>query len=464
MEKTELSTNTEFIIPLKNDEFLPPLSRWMTLGGFFLLGAVALTTGIAAITPAPVTVRAAASVRPDGDVKIIQSGVEGAVKKLVVKETEEVKQGQPIAIIDDSRLQTRKSQLEGSIQQGQLQLQQLDAQMLNLSNQIAAEQIQLQQLDAQMLNLSNQIAAEQNLTTRTLASGEAELVRVEREYSDKREIALREVQEAEANMMLAKAESIGFGKAAKDGGVPMLQAEAKQQAYIAAQARLERAKTSLNPTNATISVVQEQLAQSEARGQSTTANLLKENEALQQRRAEILNQINKDRKDLQQVVKELADVVIRAQADGTILKMALRNEGQVVRLGEVVAQISPKNAPLTIKARLAPQDIGEVRIGQRVNMRVSAYSYTDYGTLEGKVISIGADAIAPQSQDGNSANKPEAVPAYFEVTIQPERTYLTKGDRQYEIQAGMEVQADIIGKEETVLTFVLRKAKLLVGG
>ncbi|MEI6428679.1 MAG: HlyD family efflux transporter periplasmic adaptor subunit [Pseudanabaena sp. ELA607] len=442
MENTELSTNTEFIIPLNNDEFLPPLSRWMTLGGFFLLGAVALTTGIAAITPAPVTVRAAASVRPDGDVKIIQSGVEGTVKKLVVKETEEVKQGQPIAIIDDSRLQTRKSQLEGSIQQGQLQLQ---------------------QLDAQMLNLSNQIAAEQNLTTRTLASGQADLVRVEREYSDKREIALREVQEAEANMVSAKAESVAFETAAKDGGVPILQAEAKRQAYLAAQARLERAKTSLNPTNATISVVQEQLAQSEARGQSTTANLLKENEALQQRRAEIQNQINKDRKDLQQVVKELADVVIRAQADGTILKMALRNEGQVVRLGEVVAQISPKNAPLTIKARLAPQDIGEVRIGQRVNMRVSAYSYTDYGTLEGKVISIGADAIAPQSQDGNSANKTEAIPAYFEVTIQPDKTYLTKGNRQYEIQAGMEVQADIIGKEETVLTFVLRKAKLLVG-
>jgi hypothetical protein len=59
-------------------------------------------------------------------------------------------------------------------------------------------------------------------------------------------------------------------------------------------------------------------------------------------------------------------------------------------------------------------------------MRVSAYSYTDYGTLEGKEASIGADAISPQSQDGNSGNNPEAVPAYFEVTIQPERTYLTK--------------------------------------
>ncbi|PZV18919.1 MAG: hypothetical protein DCF20_02375 [Pseudanabaena sp.] len=63
---------------------------------------------------------------------------------------------------------------------------------------------------------------------------------------------------------------------------------------------------------------------------------------------------------------------------------------------------------------------------------------TDYGTLEGRVISVGVDAITPQSQDNNSSNKAEAIPSYFDVTIQPERTYLTKGNRKYEIQAEME--------------------------
>lgn len=444
MEDPKLSANTEFIIPLDSNEFIPPISRWTTLGGTFLLATIGITAILAAITPFPNIVRSSASVRPDGDVKIAQSAVEGSVKKLLVKENQEVSKGQPIAFIDDSRLQTRKSQLEGSIQQGTLQIQ---------------------QLDAQTLNLNNQIIAEENLMNRTVVSGQSDLNRIEREYADKRDIAFREVQEAEANMLAAKTEFLAFENASKEGGVPKIQVETKRQAYLATQARLQRAKTTLNPTSATISVAEEQIAQSQSKGQSTLANLQKEKESLQQQRSQVKNQVEKDRKEIKQVINELKDVVIRSQVDGTILKMILRNEGQVVRSGEVIAQISPKNTPLSIKARVRPQDIGEVRVGQRVNMRVSAYIYTDYGTLNGKVVSVGTDAITAQSepQEGSNANKSEPTSAYFEVIIQPDKTYLIKNNRQYEISSGMEVQADIISREETILTFILRKARLFVG-
>jgi HlyD family secretion protein len=90
-------------------------------------------------------------------------------------------------------------------------------------------------------------------------------------------------------------------------------------------------------------------------------------------------------------------------------------------------------------------------------MRVSAYPYPDYGTLIGKVSAIAPDAIAPES---NNANAPAVAPSY-EVTIQPEKTNLLKGDRPYPIQPGMEIAAEIISREETVLTFILRKARLL---
>jgi multidrug efflux pump subunit AcrA (membrane-fusion protein) len=95
-------------------------------------------------------------------------------------------------------------------------------------------------------------------------------------------------------------------------------------------------------------------------------------------------------------------------------------------------------------------------------MRVSAYNYTDYGTLQGTVISIAADATSPQGQVASQSNSESASP-YFDITIQPELTYLTKGNRKYQVKSGMEVQADILSKEETVLTFILRKARILVG-
>jgi HlyD family type I secretion membrane fusion protein len=436
-DKKPQSANQEFVIPLDSDEFMPPISRWATLGGVFLLGAIAISVGLAAVTPSPVTVRSPASVRPDGEVKIIQAAAEGTIKKLEVAETQKVTQGQVIALIDDSRLQTRKRQLESSIQQGYKQIQ---------------------QLDAQRFNLNSQIAAEENLMTRTTASAQAELVRIEREYGDRGAIAQREVEEAQANVAASKAEFTAFERAGKEGAIAMVQVESKRQTYIAAQARLERAKTSLNPTAATIAIAQQQIAQAQARGKSTLATLRRDREALLQQKVQLQTQIDKEQKELKQTSSDLQDMVIRAQVDGTILKLNLRNSGQVVRPGDIIAQIAPQNTPLVIKARVDPQDIGTVRVGQRVNMRVSAYTYTDYGTLEGKVTAVAADAIAPST----STNSQTASP-YFEITIQPEKTYLIKSDRKYEILPGMEVQADIISREETVLTFILRKARLLVG-
>ncbi|MHC5821019.1 MAG: HlyD family secretion protein, partial [Nostoc sp.] len=90
-----------------------------------------------------------------------------------------------------------------------------------------------------------------------------------------------------------------------------------------------------------------------------------------------------------------------------------------------------------------------------VQMRFSSYPYPDYGTLKGAVRSISADAITSQ---GNSN---VAIAPYYEVTIEAERLYLEKRGKSYPLQPGMEVTADIISKKETLLTFILRKARLL---
>ena len=71
-------------------------------------------------------------------------------------------------------------------------------------------------------------------------------------------------------------------------------------------------------------------------------------------------------------------------------------------------------------------------------MRVSAYPYPDYGTLQGAVRSITADTITPEN-NGNSPAAPD-----FQVTIEQDKLNFQKGDRSYPIQPGMEITADII--------------------
>jgi len=121
-----------------------------------------------------------------------------------------------------------------------------------------------------------------------------------------------------------------------------------------------------------------------------------------------------------------------------------------------------------VKAAVASENKSKLKVGQNVLLRVSACPYPDYGTLKGKVKAISPDAFAPQRNDANAVapstttlQKTVAVGSFYEVTIEPESLALHQGKKQCSIQLGMEGRADIISREETVLQFFLRKARLI---
>jgi HlyD family type I secretion membrane fusion protein len=434
----------DFLPPVQDNEFLPPISRWTTLGGLFIVGSVGVAITLASVTKYNVTVKAPATVRPTGELRIVQAAAEGPIKTIKVKENQVVREGDAIATIDDSQLQTKKSQLEGNIQQNQLQLTQIAAQLNALQTQRDSE--------SQLMN-------------RLIAAAQADLGRNQRDYRERQITTQTEVQEAQAALELAREELKRYQELASTGAIATLQIKEKEQAFKAALARLERTKAALNPSAAPVTMAQERIAQEKARGESTLATLNKQRDELIQRQVEIQNQLSRDARELQQIESDLKKSVVKAPAAGIILKMNLRNSSQVVRPGESIAEIAPSNAPLVVKARVAAQDISKVQLCKeekvsdctqgKVQLRVSAYPYPDYGTLKAAVRAISPDAITPQTSGS------DAVAPYYEVTIQPERPYLVKSDRQYPMQAGMDVTADIISREETVLTFILRKARLL---
>ena len=436
--------NPEFLRPVQSDEFLPPIGLWTTLGGVFLVGTVGAAITLATLIKYNVTVKAAATVRPSGELRIVQAATEGTVTSIKVKENQVVKQGEAIAYIDNSQIQSKKSELQGNILNGQRQLT---------------------QIAAQLNSLDSQRDSESSLMNRTIAGAQADLSRNQRDYQDKQIATESDVQEAEAALELARVELKQYEKLANTGAIAQLQINEKEQAFKASLAKLKRAKATLNPSNAPVAIANERIAQERARGEATLATLNKERESLVQHQIEIQNQLSHDVKQLQQIGVDLGKTFVLAPASGTILKLDLRNPGQVVRPGESIAQIAPSNVSIVVKARVTPQDIGKVRLCKqekvsdcsegKVQLRVSSYPYPDYGTLNGAVKAIAPDAIAPENKSGDAAAP------YYEVTIQPERPYLMKSDRQYPLKPGMDVTADIISRQETVLTFILRKARLL---
>ena len=480
------TNSSQFLRAAHSEEFLPPISRWTTLSGLFLVGTVGAAVTLASCIKYNVTLKAPATVRPAGEVRIVQAQSEGTVDSIEVEENQLVQRGDVIARIDNSQLQTQASQLKESIKNSQLQLAQID-------DQVRA--------------LDRQILAETNRINGAVASAQAELEQAQRDYQDKQVTIKAQVHEAQANVRLAQEEvhqaqteltsaiaNLKSNEAARAaaqskqnryqpiaeaGAISRerleeaeLEAQQQQQAFEAqqavvegqkqtierqkqaveaARARLDSALAGLNPSAATVAIASERIAQAQAQGEATLANLKQERIALNQRRAEIQKQRGYDQKEWQQTQSELKHSVLRATSDGVILKLDLRNSGQVVHPSDAIAQIAPGGA-LMIKAQVSPQNIDQVAVGQSVQLRVSACPYPDYGTLAGTVQAVSPDAISPQ--DENNAR-------YFEATIKPQNLALIRGDRSCRIQAGMDAKADIISKEETALQFLLRKARLL---
>jgi HlyD family secretion protein len=481
--------NSEDLHILEANEFLPHIGKWIHIGGGVMIGMFVVAISLSSVLYYNVTVKVPATIRPLGELRLVESAITGTVKKIAVKENQIVNKGEVIAYLDDSQFQSQKKQLQNTIQQSKLQLL---------------------QIDAQINEINTQIIVQTNLNERTILAARAELTGTKRNYQDqqiktgtemtqakitinlaknqlerlqKEKVLIASLQEAEAALKLAISQRDRLQNIATSGAISQNLMEEKEQAVTSAQAKLEQAKSNaknlqeekeqavklaqinlqkakigINPSNANVTVALERINQEKARGDGNLAALKKERELLIQQRLELQKQQIRTGQELQQLENELNKSVIRSPTKGTLMQLKLRNSGQVVQLSEALAQIAPVDAPLIIKAHVSAKDIDKIKIGQAVQMQVSSCPYPDYGTLKGTVKTIAPDVIAT-TQNNYIISTPQL--ATYEINIDPQNLFLGKGDRLCYLKSGMEGRADIISQQETVMQFILRKSKLI---
>jgi HlyD family type I secretion membrane fusion protein len=427
----------------KSDDFLPPISLWTKLGGLFLVSTVGIAIVLAANLPYRVVVKAPATVRPMGEIKLVQATTTGIVSKILVRENQRVQQGDPIVRLELAELQTQRNQLQSSQQ--------------NIQAQLAQNMAELSALDKQR-------TAEQQLLTHTLDISQETLNRSQKDYQTQRLITQTDIKEANAIVATAQERLNRYRPLAEQGAVSKIQLNEKEEALAVAQAKLERAQAAANPSDAPVSISTTQIAQEQAKGESALAKLDQTEQTLLKARNDLQTQLEHDRQQLQQVNRDLQKGEILAPHSGTVLKLDLRNVGQIVQPGATIAQIAPDPASLTVKASVVAQDISQVKVCDlpaitqcqtgKAQLRISAYPYPDYGVLYAAVRSIAPDT-ATRKED------PTGAIASYEVTLEVERPYFLRAGQQYPIQIGMDGTIEITSQEESFLTFILRKTRLL---
>lgn len=164
-----------------------------------------------------------------------------------------------------------------------------------------------------------------------------------------------------------------------------------------------------------------------------------------ERLGEIDRQIAQIRETLASAQQQTLRTTIRTPIDGIVKKMRYHTIGGVVRPGEAIMEIVPARDDLVIEARLHPRDRGYVTVGQSATVKITTYDFTRYGTLDGRLILIGADA------DEDDQGEP-----YFRLVVEADRPYLGSADNPLRISPGMEAEVNIHTGTRTVLEYFLR--------
>ena len=429
------------------DDLLPPASKWLTWGGISAMVLVILTIPASAIFRYKTVVKAQAVVRPVEELHSIQAAVEGRISEILVEEGQKIEQGEAIATIERSRFQTRSNLLATAIERQELQLALLNAQIASLSSQIMAE---TERNQAEIAAANSELAGSQ----RNYKNNNAEAIALVEEFQ-------AQIQAVKAALDTAEARYSRYQYAASEGIISQerlteakLDVERQEQEQKVAQAKLRRANASLNPSKAEIKISRQRIEQAKKSGKVAIARFKQEKEALTQQRLETEKKLSQDGLELNQVNKELAKTSIIATATGTIFQLNLRNPQQTVKPGQEIARIIPSDSELEMKAEVPTQDINRLKIGQPVQMRVSACPYPDYGVLKGTVTHIARDT-------NNSTTQKSETQPFYEVAITPKTNIFGRSNYSCTLQLGMQSQADIISRSETVLQFILRKARLI---
>jgi adhesin transport system membrane fusion protein len=358
---------------------------------YLMLAVLAAAVGWAALARVDMITRGEARVIPEGREQVIASLEGGILRELLVREGDAVKAGQPLALLDPTRV----------------------------------EAVQ--------------------------AEGQA------------KRLALR------AAIARATAESTGqplrFGPELKDARAPVA---AETASFQARQRSLQEA---VAITQRSLALLEKELGVAES---MSAKGLMSEVEVMRVRRQfndlslQVQERINRHRQEasvelarLQTELTQLEEnLVVRDDAvkrttlvspvNGLVKQIRTNTVGGVVAGGAPLMEIVPVGDKVLVEMRVKPADIGFLRVGQAAEVKLTAYEFTVYGSMSGKVVTISPDALG----DPERAQAPDGT--WYRALVVADRSSLQAGGKPLAAIPGMTGTVEVNVGERTVLSYLLR--------
>jgi hemolysin D len=149
---------------------------------------------------------------------------------------------------------------------------------------------------------------------------------------------------------------------------------------------------------------------------------------------------------------------LKAPQAGKVKDVATHTAGAVVSPGTILMSLVPTNEPLQAEVFIKNEDVGFVKEGQQVKIKLAAYPFQKYGVIEGRVVHLGVDAAeAAQTPNANAVreHEPSALALPYRAIIQLDTQGLTAQNHHFELTPGMQVITEMHQGERTVLEYLL---------
>jgi HlyD family secretion protein len=170
-----------------------------------------------------------------------------------------------------------------------------------------------------------------------------------------------------------------------------------------------------------------------------------------ERQSEILTQIDKQQQELTDLDSKLTQAqaqhqhsTVRAGVTGTVYNIKVSKAGSTVQPGDEMLSIVPDGEALILEAKVQNQDIGFVRSGMHVKVKLATFPYQEFGMVAGIVSKISPNAI----------NEPN-VGLVFPVQVQLQQRFVRVNGQAVPLTPGMAATAEIVTRQKTVMSFLL---------
>lgn len=382
----------------------------------------------AAIAQMKEVARAPGEIIPNGSLKVVQHLDGGIVAQIPVEERTLVEPGQVVIRLDGAQARAELMQMQSR----------LDALKLRAERLNSFAQERKADFDTVVDNLNPLIPGQQQILQTQLAARSSTMAILDHQI-DQRKQRVQQLSQ-------------------------LLKVATEQLAITSELTEMRESLASRRLINRTV-LLETRRAKIAASGEvsriTEEIGIVKQELAeIQSRRADTINQLRRDamteyggvRSEMAEVteqVKQLQDKVyrldIRSPIRGWVHDLRAKTIGQVIQPGAMIMQIVSDKIVVEAEVQINSRDIGFVKVGQPVNLRVTTFDYARFGIGKGFLKRISASSVA--GPDGR---------LHYKGLVELTNQYVGTVPADHPMQPGMTVEAEILTGEKTLLQYLTK--------